>query len=127
MGGACVESVPTCLVLSPIPPLSYLPNSPIARMPCMKLPRFSTRFLLLITTFVAITCGGWLYLLRMDGGDSSDLPQVLVMSAVYSPIWLPLVFLAYAIGRGALSVKIIAGFATCEAAVIGLVQWLIHL
>jgi hypothetical protein len=89
--------------------------------------QFGTREVLLGTAFVAITCGGWMGLLKMDNDDPLELiPQMLAMLVVYGPLWLPFVFLAYSIGRWRFNTRMIIVFAVSEAATVGLAYWLAH-
>jgi hypothetical protein len=82
--------------------------------------QFGTKAILLATAFVAIACGGYFALVRMGGSSLSELPQLLLIAAIYGPLWLPFAFLGYIIGWKSLTARTIIVFALSEAAAVGI-------
>jgi hypothetical protein len=79
--------------------------------------KFSTTTLLLATAFVAITCAaciGWWKLVYHDLREGNPLLVSLLSLTVFAPIWLPIAFLAYAIGRRRLFVWLVVVFAIVQ-------------
>ncbi len=83
--------------------------------------RFSTSSLLSTIAFVAICLGGgsafWRRLSVID--DLANLLEILEVIGVLSPILVPFVFLAYALGRRKLTPMLVLSFAAGEAAAVG--------
>ena len=97
--------------------------------------QFGTKAVLLATAFIAITCGGWIGVLKMivggSGGFYGDsalqlIPGVLVGMGIYCGFWWPLVFLGYVVGRWAFNTRIVIVFAVSEAAAVGLSYWVMN-
>jgi hypothetical protein len=89
--------------------------------------QFGTSTLLLATAVIAITCGGvgtWVLLLRQRS-LASTLPWDLIIAVnrVYLPLWVPVLFVAYAIGRKALTVPMVITFAVAETISLGIMYW----
>ncbi len=89
----------------------------------MKL-QFSTASLLLATTFIAIAAGGmvpfWQALAPNEHAFVAYLLEAL------SPVIIPFLFVAFALGRRALTVRIVIAFAIGEGAAIALWFWRIN-
>jgi hypothetical protein len=89
----------------------------------MKLPQFSLATLLLLTSVIGISSGAWIALVRILRQYQSleDLSASWAVSAliVLSPIWLPIVFLAFAAGRRRLTVMTVACLTIAEAISLG--------
>jgi hypothetical protein len=80
----------------------------------MKL-QFSTSGLLLVVTFLAIMLGGISagldYINRLAGPGE-------VIAFVAAPIWMPIVFSGYVIGRRTISVKSVIAMVVIEVAIL---------
>jgi len=80
--------------------------------------QFSTRQILLATVFVAITCSG--VLTFRYGGTSffepTSLPWFYVgfYTLVTTSLWVPSIFIAYAIGRRSFTTQLVVIFAVTE-------------
>jgi hypothetical protein len=80
-------------------------------------PQFGTSALLLATAFAAICASGMLpYWRESTPHDWAYLGWLLPLM---TPILFPFLFLAYALGRRALTAKIVLAFAISEAAAVG--------
>jgi hypothetical protein len=56
-----------------------------------------------------------------------NLPRILIISMVFgSPVWLPIVFAAYAIGRRQFSLLVLFLLLTAEAVSITAMVWLMR-
>jgi hypothetical protein len=87
----------------------------------MKLPQFSIRLLLLLTAILAITFGGIIGWVRVESRTAPiDLKFIAATIGMTAPLWMPLVFLAYAAGRRAISVWLVVALGMSVAAAIGL-------
>jgi hypothetical protein len=89
----------------------------------MKL-QIGTKAMLLATAVVAIACGGILAAERILGGGVSgptSLARLIMVFGVSSPVWLPVAFTAFAIGRKKLTVAMVLIFAIGEALSVGIV------
>ena len=80
--------------------------------------QFSTRAILLATAFIAVACGAWVayrhnYLQQPLWEPPLPLPLVIT-----APLWIPFVFLAYAIGRRTLTARFVVAFALIELAAV---------
>lgn len=89
--------------------------------------QFGTQTILLAIAVIAIACGGagkWIMLLRQRS-LASTLPWdlILAINLVYLPLWVPVLFVAYAIGRKALTVPMVIIFAVAEAISLGIMYW----
>jgi hypothetical protein len=89
--------------------------------------QFKTSAILLATTVVAIACGGvgaWGVLYRQHS-LASTVPWGLILSINLAvlPLWVPILFAVYAIGRKALTVPMVITFAVVEAISIGITYW----
>jgi hypothetical protein len=78
--------------------------------------QFGTSSLLSATTFIGICLGGAIPFFRAFSGRWDGVWSVL---GVLSPIFVPFLFVAYALGRRTLSTKIVFAFAISEAAAVG--------
>jgi hypothetical protein len=87
----------------------------------MKL-QFSMSTALLFITAVAIACGGIVGWTTLSGATSDG--WLLYFIAVLSPYYIPIIFAAFAIGRRALTVRMVASFAGAQIAAIGGAYWL---
>jgi hypothetical protein len=89
--------------------------------------RCTTATLLLLAALAAIACGGAVAWTKTGIIDRSVQWRFggLEMGAVYlgivSPFWLPIAFIAYSIGRRAITYWTVLAFALCEAASVMLV------
>lgn len=84
--------------------------------------QFSMRSILLATAFIAVICGtlvAYRYMYVRQNYWEPRLPFQLVLSA---PLWIPFVFVAYAIGRRTFTARFVATFAVIELAAIFL-KW----
>jgi hypothetical protein len=83
----------------------------------MRLPRYQTKTLLLAVAVAAISIGGFLPWHDVErhsfGGPTPPLEEARDYF-VESLIWVPPIFIAYAIGRRALTVRIVIAFAIAE-------------
>jgi len=87
--------------------------------------QFSTQQILLATAFVAITCGGIVGFRYVQSWFSSPaLPWSLVWfyAAVATPLWMPSIFVAYAIGRRSFATRLVVIFALIELAAV-FISW----
>jgi hypothetical protein len=82
----------------------------------MKL-QFSTRALLIVTAMIAICCSAVLTWKRyvVPGWDVPAIATGLEFDAAF---WVPIAFVAYAIGRRTITLKLVAVFALAEAAAV---------
>jgi hypothetical protein len=89
--------------------------------------RCTTSTLLLLIALAAISCGAAVAWTRTGVTDSSvqwkfgGLEVGIVYLAVVSPFWLPIAFVAYAIGRKALTLRTLLALAFCEIASVSLI------
>jgi hypothetical protein len=94
----------------------------------MKL-QFRTSTLLYVTAFVAIACAGVFGMARIVQGLGGDLWNEVIFGfcLILAPIWLPFLFVAYALGRRSLNRNILIAFAVTElatlAAIYAWAQW----
>lgn len=72
--------------------------------------------MMLLTTFIAISLGGAMPLARVMTPVDWDLAGLVV--AVLTPLWVPLMFGSYAIGRRAVTPKLVAIFAAIEGTIV---------
>jgi len=77
--------------------------------------QYSTASLLRATAFVAISLGGVIVWRR---GSGTYWETVLTFLVFWGPVWIPLVFVAYALGRRVLTTKTVVAFAVAEGAAI---------
>jgi hypothetical protein len=82
----------------------------------MKL-QFGTSTALLFITCVAIALGSTIGWIRL-AGSSTDDGWLWYLIAELSPLFVPAVFAAYAIGRRRLSVSMVISFAVAQGSVI---------
>jgi hypothetical protein len=80
--------------------------------------QFSTRSLLLTTAIVAIICAGFTAWARIFAGDLPFLSTELYLG-ITCPLWTPIAFLAYAIGRRTITARLVLAFTLAEAAAVG--------
>jgi len=88
----------------------------------MKLPRFSTSTLLLSVTVAAISFGGIVAWERLATREA--IINVLLSVLFAAPVWVPLIFVTFAIARKTLNVRIVIAFALAEAAAVAFARWL---
>jgi len=94
----------------------------------MKRPQFSTSTLLLLTAIVAIACGGiTAWHATMSYGSKFPWGYWFAAAATHGPFWIPVVFIAFAIGRRKLTLLMVIYLAICEAASVGIAFVLIKL
>ena len=67
---------------------------------------------------LAIACGGGTAWSRLAGLSPPLLSAVFFFGLAF-PLWTPVVFLAFAAGRGSLTPKLVLAFAVAEAAAVG--------
>ena len=87
--------------------------------------QYSTSTLLLVTAVVGIIVGsiaGWVRMIAYDA-PPDFLAKVFV---AFVPVWLPLVFIAFIIGRKKLGVRMVIAFAAAELATFGFAVWMIR-
>ena len=85
--------------------------------------QFSTSTLLLATAFVAITIGGIGTVHKLfDSPFTSSITGSA--AAAGAPLWLPVVFGAYAFARNRLDVKCVIAFAVTEALAVIWFAWM---
>jgi hypothetical protein len=89
----------------------------------MKL-QFGTRPLFFTAAFVAIALCGFFYWEKFTGIPGTDklwnLRRACMALGMLSPLWVPLAFLSFAVGRKALSARMMIGLAVLEVAAIGI-------
>jgi len=91
-----------------------MPGPSIGYNAAMKF-QFSMSTLLLATTFAAITFGGILAYRQINAyGYVLTWAQVAWHVGISSILWIPFVFLAYAVGRRTLTLRIVVAFAFAE-------------
>jgi hypothetical protein len=86
----------------------------------MKLPRFSTSTLLLSVAVAAVSFGGSV----AAWGRKIQARYFFVGVGLDAPLWLPITFVAFAVGRKALTVRMVVAFAVAEAAAVAFAHWL---
>src|SRR5262249_5594012 len=87
--------------------------------------QFGMSRLLLATTFAALTFGGVLGYRQINAwGEVLPWGQVAWHIGISSILWIPGVFLAYAIGRSTLTVRIVGAFAFAELWAVAM-MWLL--
>jgi hypothetical protein len=92
----------------------------------MKL-QFSLATLLLIIAVAAITFGSFLIYQNAAGvPDGNGKLYILYQYAVTVPLWLPIMFIFFAVARKSLTVRMLIFFAIAEAAAIGAAIWSCH-
>src|SRR4051812_16794227 len=83
----------------------------------MKLPQLNIRDLFWLMLIVAMGCGWWLRC-RADSfpfhSTAFSLPTMLVFFLMSPPLWCPLLFISYAIGKGKLTQGTIVAFVITE-------------
>jgi len=85
-------------------------------------PQLGLSTLLLTTAFIAVWSGGMIAEWKlMVPAQQEYLAQTVIW---LGPFWFPFVFVAYAIGRRALTLPCVLAFAFSEAAVFGAAIWL---
>src|SRR5262245_8754200 len=91
--------------------------------------RYSTASILLVIAATAIACGGIQFyrtkLIIPTPDRPLELRYLLSDLLSTSPIWIPIVFLSFAIGRRRLTVWMVIGFAVAEAVSAGIAYWMI--
>jgi hypothetical protein len=89
-----------------------------AKIALMKLPRFSTTTLLLGIAAFAISCVGFLDLYEMESAyrQPFSLTDTIAAYLDESAFWLPLILLAFAVGRKALTLRSVAVYAIAQLA-----------
>jgi len=87
--------------------------------------RFTTSAILLATAVAGISAGGWL---GWAGTFGLPMPFGMPVTSlgVCSPLWMPVAFIAFAIGRKSLTVKMVIGFAIAEAIAFGIKWYLVN-
>lgn len=86
-----------------------------------KWPHFSLRSLMLWMAFVSITFAGWSAMARwVRPIDYEDL-NLPITVIFYGPFWLPLVFVAFMLGRGKPTIGALVTFAVWESLLIAYV------
>jgi hypothetical protein len=89
--------------------------------------QFSTSALLSITAFMSVWFGGIIVWSKVQGVPFFEAPEeILGPFVIYGPFWLPLVFLAYGLGRRTITIRIVLAFALGEAAAIGTLWWMMR-
>ena len=80
--------------------------------------QFSTRQILLVTAFVGVTCAALDWYRHMDLQPREPLTwaELGLFSVVTIPIWVPGLFVAYAIGRRKFTGGLVIVFAITEVA-----------
>jgi hypothetical protein len=80
--------------------------------------QFSILAMMIATAFVAITFGAWMAVWRVVIGSDPSQRVIELAGAVVvvSPFWVPFLFVAYALGRRQLHVRLVALFAIVEIA-----------
>lgn len=83
--------------------------------------RYSLRTLLIAMTFVSICIGGIVHYTNLLNPEQF---KYLAITLVWcAPLWLPIAFASYAIGRRTLTVACVVAFALANAASAGIIQW----
>ena len=81
--------------------------------------QFSVKAILLLTAAVAITCAGVLGYRQIAYGSFTAFFRIPYMLAFAAPLYMPVVFAAFALGCKKLSVPMVVAFALTEAFAIG--------
>jgi hypothetical protein len=83
--------------------------------------QFGTRTMLLATATIAIALGGILGWEQIIGLPSADRRLLWTVEIVpfAAPIWLPIAFGAFAIGRKAITVRMVVALAIAQAVGVG--------
>jgi len=84
--------------------------------------QFSTSTALLFITAVAIACGGIVGWTTLSGATGDG--WLLYFIAVLTPYYIPAIFAGFAIGRRALTVRMVVSFAVVQGAAVGGAYWL---
>lgn len=80
--------------------------------------QFSTSTILLITAFIAISLGAFMHFDSLIGRSTlAERWEQLRLFAFWSPLFMPFVFAAYAVGRRAITIWQLIAFAIAEGAV----------
>jgi hypothetical protein len=80
--------------------------------------QFGIKTILLATTVVAISCSAMIAFTKAVGyGSFGWVYQVVLLTSVG---WLPFAFAAFAIGRRALTARMVVAFASAETSAVGL-------
>jgi hypothetical protein len=80
--------------------------------------QFGIKAIILLTTAVAIWCGGVVFWSKFIGPET-NISWAFTVTGTTAALWMPLVFMAFAIGRKSLTLKMILGFVVCELAALG--------
>ena len=83
-------------------------------MPVMRF-QFSTKTLLLAITVTSITCCAMLFWWRSVTHGYNSFWKAVEWYLIDSLLWFPAIFVAFAIGRRALTVRMVICFAVAEA------------
>ena len=83
-------------------------------------PQFSVKAILLLTAAVAIACAGVLGYRHITYGAFTVFFQISYMLAFAAPLYVPIIFAAFALGCKKLSVPIVIAFAFAEAVALGI-------
>jgi hypothetical protein len=84
--------------------------------------QFSTQHILLVTAFVAINCGVFVAYGRYTDAPRSRWLKVCWDAGVVAPLWIPSVFVAYAIGRRTFTAQLLVIFAIIQLLAL-LISW----
>lgn len=82
--------------------------------------QFSMRSLMLAIAFVAVTTAGAMTI--YNDITQSDWQVIGLVTVVCAPLWVPVLFVAYALGRRALTVPSVIAFGLAQAVAVG-VAW----
>jgi hypothetical protein len=86
--------------------------------------QFSTSTLLSALTFVCVALGGVIAAFEFVIGTSGAEPaEYAAFVAAGAPIWIPFLFLFYAMGRRTFNVWILFAFAAFEVTSLGALYW----
>ena len=86
-------------------------------------PQFSVKAILLLTAAVAITCAGVLGYRQIAYASFTTFFRISYILAFAAPLYVPVVFAAFALGSKKLSVPMVIAFAFAEAVAL----WILYL
>jgi hypothetical protein len=83
--------------------------------------QFGTKTILLVTAIVAIACGGMLGWEQIVGLPAANRGLIWTVEIIpfAAPIWIPIAFVAFAIGRKALTVRMVVALAITQSVGVG--------
>ena len=96
-----------------------MPPRPSATIRGMRLPRYSVKTILLLTAAVAVTCAGVIGYNRISGSAFTRAFMIRYQLVFAGPLYVPVIFAAFALGCKKVSAPIVIAFALTEAIAVG--------